>query len=52
MSSEHAGLGWGSKRIVLTTQTAIDPAVETYFHRASGGSRTLGALIDDLTFTL
>lgn len=42
----------GSKLVALTTHTAIDPAVETYYQRALGGSRTPGALIDDFTFTL
>ena len=42
----------GSKLIALTTQAEIDPAVETYFHRALGGSRTPGALIEGFTFTL
>ncbi len=42
----------GDKLLALTTHTAIDPAVETYYHRALGGSRTPGALIDNFTFTL
>jgi predicted Zn-dependent protease len=42
----------GSKLVALTAHTAIDPAVETYFERALGGSRTPGALIDQFTFTL
>lgn len=42
----------GGKLLALTTHTAIDPAVDTYFQRALGGSRTPGALIDDFTFTL
>ena len=42
----------GSQLIALTTQAEIDPAVETYFHRALGGSRTPGALIEGFTFTL
>jgi predicted Zn-dependent protease len=42
----------GSHLLMLTTHTAIDPAVDTYFHRALGGSRTPGALIDHFTFTL
>jgi predicted Zn-dependent protease len=42
----------GSKLVALTTHTAIDPAVDTYFQRALGGSRTPGALIDNFTFTL
>jgi predicted Zn-dependent protease len=42
----------GSKLIALTTHTAIDPAVDTYYQRALGGSRTPGALIDNFTFTL
>lgn len=42
----------GDKLLALTTHTAIDPAVDTYFQRALGGSRTPGALIDGFTFTL
>lgn len=42
----------GNKLIALTTHTAIDPAVDTYFQRALGGSRTPGALIENFTFTL
>jgi predicted Zn-dependent protease len=42
----------GDKLIALTTHTAIDPAVDTYFQRSLGGSRTPGALIDNFTFTL
>ena len=42
----------GDKLLALTTHTAIDPAVDTYYHRALGGSRTPGALIDNFTFTL
>lgn len=42
----------GSKLMALTTHAEIDPAVDTYFQRALGGSRTPGALIDDFTFTL
>lgn len=42
----------GSKLVALTTQAEIDPAVDTYFQRALGGSRTPGALIDGFTFTL
>jgi predicted Zn-dependent protease len=42
----------GEKLVALTTHTAIDPAVDTYFQRALGGSRTPGALIDNFTFTL
>jgi len=42
----------GSKLMALTTQAEIDPAVDTYFQRALGGSRTPGALIDNFTFTL
>ena len=43
---------WGSKLVALTQHTAIVPAVDTYFQRALGGSRTPGALIDNFTFTL
>ncbi len=42
----------GGKLLALTTHTAIDPAVDTYYQRALGGSRTPGALIDNFTFTL
>ncbi len=42
----------GSKLIALTQHTSIVPAVDTYFQRALGGSRTPGALIDNFTFTL
>ena len=42
----------GEKLLALTTHTAIDPAVDTYYHRALGGSRTPGALIDNFAFTL
>ncbi|MDP2366749.1 TldD/PmbA family protein [Rhodoferax sp.] len=42
----------GSKLMALTDHAEIDPAVDTYFHRALGGSRTPGALIDGFTFTL
>ena len=42
----------GNKLLALTTHTAIDPAVDTYFYRALGGVRTPGALIDNFTFTL
>jgi predicted Zn-dependent protease len=42
----------GLKLIALTSHTAIDPAVDTYFQRALGGCRTPGALIDNFTFTL
>lgn len=42
----------GSKLMALTADAEIDPAVDTYFQRALGGSRTPGALIDGFTFTL
>jgi len=42
----------GSKLMALSTRAEIDPAVDTYFHRALGGSRTPGALVDQFTFTL
>jgi predicted Zn-dependent protease len=42
----------GSKLMALTTHAEIDPAVDTYFQRSLGGSRTPGALIDQFTFTL
>ena len=42
----------GPKLMALTSHTEIDPATDTYFQRALGGSRTPGALIDGFTFTL
>lgn len=42
----------GEKLMALTSHTEIDPAVDTYFRRSLGGSRTPGALIDGFTFTL
>ncbi len=42
----------GSKLMALTSHSEIDPATDTYFQRALGGTRTPGALIDDFTFTL
>lgn len=42
----------GPKLLALTKHTQIDPAVETYFYRALGGSCVPGALIDQFTFTL
>ncbi len=42
----------GDKLLALTAHSAIDPAVDTYFQRALGGSRTPGALIENFTFTL
>lgn len=42
----------GDKLLALTAHTAIDPAVDTYYQRALGGSRTPGALIENFTFTL
>ena len=42
----------GSKLVALTARSEIDPAVDTYFQRALGGSRTPGALVDKFTFTL
>jgi len=42
----------GSKLMALSARAEIDPAVDTYFQRALGGSRTPGALIDQFTFTL
>jgi predicted Zn-dependent protease len=42
----------GPNLLALTRQVEIDPAVETYYQRALGGSRTPGALIADFTFTL
>lgn len=42
----------GSKLMALTSHAEIDPAVDTYFNRSLGGSRTPGALIEGFTFTL
>lgn len=42
----------GSKLMALTAHCEVDPATDTYFQRALGGSRTPGALIDDFSFTL
>ena len=42
----------GPKLVALTSHSEIDPAIDTYFRRALGGSRTPGALIDGFTFTL
>jgi predicted Zn-dependent protease len=42
----------GSKLMALTSHTAVDPATDTYFRRALGGTRTPGALVDAFTFTL
>ena len=42
----------GEKLMALTSHTEIDPAVDTYYRRSLGGSRTPGALIDGFTFTL
>ena len=42
----------GEKLLALTSHTEIDPAVDTYFQRSLGGSRTPGALIEGFTFTL
>ena len=42
----------GEKLLALTSHTEIDPAVDTYFNRSLGGSRTPGGLIEGFTFTL
>jgi predicted Zn-dependent protease len=42
----------GSKLLALTDWADINPATETYYLRALGGSRVPGALIDGWTFTL
>ena len=42
----------GSKLLALTDWADIDPAIETYYTRALGGSRVPGALIEGWTFTL
>jgi predicted Zn-dependent protease len=42
----------GSKLLALTDWADIDPAIETYYTRALGGSRVPGALVEGWTFTL
>lgn len=42
----------GDKLLALTQETEIDPAVDTYYARALGGTRVPGALIEGFTFTL
>jgi len=42
----------GSKLLALTDWADIDPACETYYTRALGGSRVPGALVEGWTFTL
>lgn len=42
----------GSKLLALTDWADIDPACDTYYTRALGGSRVPGALIEGWTFTL
>ncbi len=42
----------GSQLMALTSHTEVDPAVDTYFQRALGGTRGPGALIDGFSFTL
>jgi predicted Zn-dependent protease len=42
----------GAHLLALTDFTEISPAVDTYFQRALGGSRTPGALIEGFAFTL
>ncbi len=42
----------GPKLLALTDWAEIDPACETYYRRALGGSRVPGALVDGWTFTL
>jgi predicted Zn-dependent protease len=42
----------GPKLLALTDWAEIDPASDTYFARALGGSRVPGALIEGWTFTL
>jgi predicted Zn-dependent protease len=49
---ESLYLALGSKLMALTSHTAVDPATDTYFRRALGGTRTPGALMDAFTFTL
>ena len=42
----------GSKLLALTDWADIDPACDTYYTRALGGSRVPGALVERWTFTL
>ena len=42
----------GADLLALTSFTEISPAVDTYYQRALGGSRTPGALIEGFAFTL
>ena len=42
----------GTKLLALTDWADIDPACDTYYTRALGGSRVPGALIEGWTFTL
>ena len=42
----------GTKLLALTNWADIDPACETYYTRALGGSRVPGALVEGWTFTL
>ncbi len=42
----------GSKLMALTDWVDIDPACDTYYTRALGGSRVPGALVEGWTFTL
>ena len=42
----------GEKLLALTDWADIDPACDTYYTRALGGSRVPGALIEGWTFTL
>ena len=42
----------GTKLLALTDWVDIDPACDTYYTRALGGSRVPGALIEGWTFTL
>jgi predicted Zn-dependent protease len=42
----------GSKLLALTDWADIDPACDTYYTRALGGSRVPGALVEGWTFTL
>ena len=42
----------GTKLLALTDWADIDPACDTYYTRALGGSRVPGALVEGWTFTL
>ncbi len=43
---------WGENLMALTDTVELVPTVDTYEHRALGGTWTPGMLIDDMTYTL